>query len=92
MSTATQTVITQKQLQYDYSWTAIRPDDPKVTGQPDQTFLNRREGYEVLAFLNRICTSLPQALRAETLIRTKLPGEVRSRANVLTWLQDNWNA
>lgn len=84
-------VIASNQLQYQYSWTAIRPDDPKVTGQPDQTFLNRNEGYEVLAFLNKVAGSTAEALKAERLIKTVLPGNVRSRANVLDWLKRNWN-
>lgn len=40
-------------LVFEYSWKAIAPDDPKVTGKPDSTLLNRSEGYEVLAFINR---------------------------------------
>lgn len=84
-------VITADQLQFkDYSWRAVPPDDPRVTGSADSTFLNRREGYEVLAFLNRICTELAQAWKAERLIRNNLPADVRSRANVLAWLQRNW--
>lgn len=85
-------VISSNQLQYKYSWTAIRPDDPKVTGQPDQTFLNRNEGYEVLAFLNRVAKTTADALKAERIIKTALPGDVRSRANVLDWLNKNWAA
>lgn len=84
--------IRKDQLQFTYQWSAIPPDDPRVTGAADSTFLNRNEGYEVLAFLNRVCKELAQALKAERLIRQHLPGSVRSRANVLKWLQDNWQA
>jgi hypothetical protein len=84
--------ITAQQLQFQYSWSAIPPDDPRVTGHADTTFLNRHEGYEVLPFLNRACTSLAQAQKAERGIRQHLPGNVRSRANVLTWLNANWSS
>jgi hypothetical protein len=84
------TVITASHLQFNYSRSAIPPDDPRRTGAPDRTLLNRHEEYEVLPFLNRICTSLNQALKAERGIRQHLPGDVRSRENVLTWLQQNW--
>lgn len=87
----TMTVIARENLQYQYSWAAIPPDDQRKTGNPDSVLLNRREGYEVLYFLNRICTNLPQALKAERLIQTRLPGDVRSRANVLDWLIRNWD-
>ncbi len=82
--------INANQLAYAYSWSAIPPDDPRVTGQADAVFLNRHEGYEVLAFLRKHCTDLSAALKAERLIQTKLPGNIRSRANVLTWLRSNW--
>lgn len=82
-------------LQYQYSWTAIAPDDARVTGVPDSTLLNRNEGYEVLAFLNRLAhaskwTNKAPALKAEIMIKNHLPGNIRSHANVWQWLVDHW--
>lgn len=85
------TIIDRRSLQFQYVWSAIPPDDARVTGKPDATFLNRNEGYEVLAFLNRTCQDLGMALKAERLIKGHLPGTIRSRANVLDWLQRNWS-
>ena len=85
-------VITKQSLQYQYSWTAIPPDDARSTGMPDSVLLNRQEGYEMLHFLNRISQSPETALKAERMIKTSLPGTVRSREHVLKWLQDNWAA
>jgi hypothetical protein len=83
-------------LQYIYSWTAISPDDARITGIPDSTLLNRNEGYEVLAFINRIAkvnnwTAKSPALKVEKMIKEGLPGTIRSHTNVLKWLADNWN-
>lgn len=82
-------------LQFTYSWSAIPPDDARVTGVPDSTLLNRNEGYEVLAFLNRLAqvskwTNKAPALKAERMIRNNLPGNIRSHSNVWQWLVDNW--
>jgi len=85
-------VIGKNDLQFGYSWSAIPPDDPRVTGKADSTFLSRNEGYEVLPFLNHISKTKETALKAERLIQKHLPGTVRSRENVLKWLQDNWNS
>lgn len=85
-------IVNKSNLQFSYQWNAIPPDDPRITGAADSIFLNRQEGYEVLAFLNRISKEVSQALKAERLIRNHLPGSVRSRANVLNWLQSNWNS
>lgn len=84
-------IVNAGQLNYQYSWTAIPPDDARITGHPDGVFLNRHEGYEVLYFLNRVCTDLSAALKAERMIHTLLPSTIRSRKNVLEWLQQNWN-
>lgn len=48
-------LLTKSDLKYEneYSWKAIGDDNPKITGVPDSTLLNREEGYEVLAFINR---------------------------------------
>lgn len=82
-------------LQFQYSWTAIPPDDPRVTGKPDSTLLNRGEGYEVLAFINKLAIAYgwkqkASGLKTERLIKNNLPGEIRSHANVRQWLVDNW--
>ena len=89
-------LITKADLQYEYSWTAIPPDDARVTGVPDSTLLNRNEGYEVLAFINRVAaaskpTEKASGLKAERLIKTNLPGTTRSHAHVWQWLVDNWS-
>lgn len=96
------TSITASDLQYDYSKTAISGDDPRRTGVPDSTLLNRREQYEVLDFINRFCERTTysnggaqfghaEALKAERLIREHLPSAMRSHANVNQWLLDNWS-
>lgn len=91
-------MVTRSDLVYAYSWTALRGDDPRLTGRPDDVLLNRGEGYEVLAFINSFCTrhnfAFPvtkrDALKVERLIHDHLPGSVRSRKNVDAWLVDNW--
>lgn len=77
----------------DYSWTAIKGDDPKVTGVPDSTLFNRREGYEVLYLINTFdLRNMNDANKLEKMIRSELPSETRSQINVKKWLRDNWAA
>lgn len=83
-------IISSQQLVYQYSWTAIPPDDPRVTGKADSVFVGRYEGYEMLDFLNRHCKTLANALKAERLIRAHMPGTVRARENIVAWLNRNW--
>lgn len=89
------TLLGKNDLQFPYSWTTIAPDDARVTGVPDSTLLNRNEGYEVLAFLNRLAhasnwKNKTSALKAERMIKNHLPGSIRSHKNVWQWLVENW--
>lgn len=83
-------VITKSDLAYKYTWKADEGDNPNYRGKLDRDKVDRDEGYEVLYFLNSICESKEQALHAEKLIKTKLPGTVQNRDAVLKWLIDNW--
>lgn len=89
-------LISKDDLYYkDYSWTTISGDNPKVTGQPDSTLLNRKEGYEILYFVNKYCElkGLKQksnATKVERLIREKVPANIYSQAKIKTWIEDNW--
>lgn len=89
-------LLEKSDLKFEYSWKAIPPDDPRVTGKPDSTLLNREEGYEVLYFINRFANaynwnSKNSGLKVEKLIKKHLPGTTRSHANVWQWLVNNWN-
>ena len=88
-------LLQKSDLVFKYAWTAIPPDDPRDTGKPDSTLLNRGEGYEVLTFINSFAATngwkqKASGLKAELLIKKHLPGETRSHANVRKWLVDNW--
>lgn len=90
-------LITKTDLYFtDYSWSAIEPDDPRVTGEPDNTLLNRKEGYEILYFINKLSDiwSLQNklsAIKIEKMIRFEVPSNIHSQLNIRTWIHDNWN-
>lgn len=89
-------LLKKSDLQYpDYTWTTSGDDDPRRTGSPDNVLLNRKEGYEVLPFLNRLAKdhkwSKTDALKAEWLIREHVPSSLRHRDNITKWLKDNWS-
>ncbi|SKB40730.1 hypothetical protein [Daejeonella lutea] len=45
---------TKEDLAYPgYKHTAWPDDDPRLTGKPDSTMLNRNESYEMVYFINR---------------------------------------
>ena len=90
-------VLERSDLQYadKYAWTAIPDDDPKITGEPDNTPFNRKEGFEVLALLNRFLAKhkfkqKASGLKAEKLLKEHLPYGLRTQRNVEDWLVANW--
>jgi hypothetical protein len=88
-------VITKSKLLYDYTWAPIPVDDQRVSGEPDDSVLNRREGNQVLYFINKVCcmfnwTSATEGLKMERLIRNVLPNEVVSQVGIKDWLSSNW--
>ncbi len=81
-------------LNYTYSWTVYGKDDPKVTGKPDSTLLNRNEGYEVLYLINSFAEKHEYKLKTtglviEKLIHDQLPSDIRSQEKVMKWLEDH---
>jgi hypothetical protein len=84
-------------LKLTYKWTAsAENDDSKIVGFPDNVLLDRHEGYEVLPFLNKYMTDKAWTTKStlnklEDTLRDKLPGDVRSHANIRKWLNNNFS-
>jgi len=89
-------LLSKNELQYNYSWKEYNNEDPKVSGELDNTIFNRSEGYEMLYLLNKIAamqniTNKTICLRMEIMIIDSLPGEICSQIDVRNWIRDNWN-
>lgn len=88
-------VLVKSELKYTYSWTAIGNADPKVSGEPDSTLLNRNEGYEVLYLINKLADrwgfeDKEDGLRIEHLIHSA-PNSSHSQEKIKAWVLSNWS-
>ncbi len=89
-------LITKSDLHYnDYSWTSYTGDNPKIKGEPDSTLLNRKEGYEILYFINKFSEihklkEKSSATKIEKMIRNEVPSNLRSQQNIKEWIEINW--
>ena len=89
--------LTKADLHYtDYSWTAVPGDDPtKVKADADR--LSRKEGYEVLTYLNSFVgpekADLSKATRLiiEWIVHEKLPSNVQGRTKVTAGIIENFS-
>lgn len=89
-------LIDKSDLKYkDYTWTTYSHDNPKVSGKPDSTLLNRKEGYEILYFINKLSEIYnlkvkTSAIKIENMIRNEVPSNLHSQENVKRWIETNW--
>lgn len=88
-------LLSKTELHYkDYSWTALSGDNPKISGEPDSTLLSRKEGYEILYFINKFSElynfkQKTSAIKVEKMIRD-VPGDLRSQKHIQEWIVKNW--
>jgi hypothetical protein len=82
----------------DYKWNAgSSNDNPKITGKPDSTLLNRHEGYEMLYFINRCAylwgwdeNNILPMQRLERIIRERVPSDTRTHGGIREWISRNY--
>ncbi len=81
-------------LQRRYNWSADGGDNPKLTGNPDSSLLDRTEGYEVLYMIQRLMDlwnlkNIASGHKIEDKIHS-CPTNLRSQENVQRWIHENW--
>jgi len=82
-------------LRHSCTWTTTEDGAKKISGFPDQFTLNVNEGFEVLYFINRYMEykmwfSPITFQNIESLLKTRLPYNVRSHKAVQEWLDINF--
>lgn len=84
----------------DYTWSSKDTnDDPKFIHAQDSAMLNRREGYEMLYFINSLAKTwywsspvpVERYQNLEKVIREKVPGNIRTHAAIKDWIEKNYS-
>ena len=86
---------TKSDLMYEYNWSHYEKDDARISGIPDNTEFNRKEGLEVLYMINFLTDHLAYEVRGfgnkiEKIIHDRLPVEITNQKNTIRWIKDNW--
>ena len=83
----------------DYNWSAkYSKNDPRIKGQPDETEFCRKEGQQVLYFINKCASKWGWAhdifakQRLEKIIREAVPPTLRSQIEIYKWIQENFKS
>lgn len=79
----------------EYSWTTLIGDNPKISGEPDNTLLSRKEGYEVLYFINKTMEKqnwvyVSSGHRIEKMIHEEVPKDIHSQNKIYNWIIAHW--
>lgn len=98
-------LLAKADLHYDYDWKASNVDNPKLIHE-DGHHLSRKEGYEMIRFLNNLGIdadgtafvygggndiSKDARLRIEWMLKEHLKSTSPGRGTVLKWINDNWD-
>jgi hypothetical protein len=86
---------TKDGLNYEYTWSLYEKNDPKISGVPDDTEFNRKEGLEVLYIINCLTDHLAYGVdcfgnKVEQMIHDQLPKEIKDQKDAIQWIKDNW--
>ncbi len=87
--------LTKDDLQYSYASPIETLVDEKYRGKLGPTLLNRNQWNEMLYFVNKFANEHGNgnrkiALKAERLIKTIVPENIRSHEYIEKWLLKNW--
>jgi len=82
-------------LVYEFTWSHYEKDDPGISGIPDSTQFNRKEGQEVLYIIKYLTDHLAYGVecfgnKIEKCIHVRLPVEIRTQKDTIKWIKANW--
>ena len=85
----------KENLVFKYTWSPYEKDDPRVSGIPDNTKFDRKEGQEVLYIISSLTDHVAWGVegfgeRAEKLIHEQLPEGITTQSEVIRWIKANW--
>ncbi|OAJ46919.1 hypothetical protein [Pseudomonas marginalis] len=89
--------LTKADLYYEYSWKVSEGDNPKLIGE-DANHLSRKEGYEMLLYLNSLVSANNGDLEKRTrlivewMLKEKYKSTAPSRETVTEWVVKNFTA
>ena len=86
---------TKENLKYEYNWSRYEKDDPRISGIPDATEFNRKEGEEVYYIINHLTEHVAWDVgnfgsKIEQLIHDRLPDEITNQKDTIKWIRENW--
>jgi hypothetical protein len=97
-------LLERSDLRYEYDWSASPGDNPKLI-EDDSHHLSRREGYEMLRYLNGLRfsedvksvvygkgkdISIEDRLYVEWMLKEQYKSTAPGRGTVTTWINANW--
>lgn len=88
-------VYTEADLLFEYQDCAYSPNDPRISGEPDQTLFDRSKCDEMLYMVNsfalrRNFRDKRSFAKTEKLLNLYVPDELVTQQDVLQWIEEHW--
>jgi hypothetical protein len=85
----------KEDLMYEYRWSPYDKDDPRISGIPDTTEFNRKEGQEVLFIISSLTDHVAWGVegfgsKVEKMIHDRLPEEINNQEETIRWIKEHW--
>jgi hypothetical protein len=85
----------KEDLIYEYAWSPYQKDDPRISGIPDTTEFNRKEGQEVLFIIGSLTDHVAWGVegfgsKVEKMIHDRLPAEIKNQEEAIRWIKEHW--
>jgi len=88
--------ITESDLCYsDYQWDSFSESDPRISGKPGKTIVDRDQGHELVYIINCFIrkfhlTDKSDARKIEIMIREEMPETIKRQDRIMAWIEENW--
>jgi hypothetical protein len=85
----------KEDLIYSYRWSQYSEKDPRISGDPDNTWLDRAQGGEILYLINlfaakRSFTSKHSGSKIEKMLNLYVPADINTQMEVINWIEERW--
>ena len=83
----------KRDLLGSYNWPLNGNDNPKLKDEPDDSEMDRQNGFEILYLIKKImqahaCTSIDQGHEIERMIMVA-PAHLKTQREIMEWIERN---
>ena len=88
-------LLSKNELINRYEWKDYHEKAPEISGHPDDTLFDPKDGHQVLYMINKFAEQcnfcwVVSGLVVEKLLGNAIPSNSLNQIQVMAWLDENW--